>query len=165
MDTTDRFHLPLLAAGQMQKEIWHNEALATLDLVLGGTIEGAAAATPPATPRAGSLYLVASGASGAWAGHDGQLAAWLASGWRFIVPAEGLCLTERLTDLEWRRTASGWSTGQINANQLVIGGLQVVGARGAPIAAVSGGTTIDAEARACLTSILSALRTHGLLET
>lgn len=165
MDTTDRLHLPLLAAGQMQKEIWHNEALVTLDLMLGGTIEGAATATPPITPQTGSLYLVASGASGVWAGHDGQLAAWLTSGWRFIVPVEGLCLTERLTGLEWRRTASGWSTGQINANQLIIGGLQVVGARGASIAAASGGTTIDAEARACLSSILFALRTHGLLET
>lgn len=44
-----------------------------------------------------------------------------------------------------------------------IGGVQVVGARRPAIGDPSGGTTIDAEARAALTAILGALRTHGLI--
>lgn len=165
MDTTERLDLPLLAAGQMQKEAWHNEALALIDLMLNGVIEGAVTAAPPASPLAGSLYLVGTGATSAWAGRDGQLAGWLPSGWRFIVPPEGLRLTERATGFEWRRLATGWSIGQVKANQLVIGSQQVVGARGAAVANPSGGSTIDAEARACLQALLSAVRTHGLIET
>ena len=164
MDTTERLDLPLLTAGQTQKEPWHNEALALIDLVVDGVIEGAAMAAPPALPLAGSLYLVGTAASAAWTGRDGQLAGWLPSGWRFIVPPEGLRLTERASGIEWRRLANGWSIGVVKANQLVIGGQQVVGAREAAVAAPSGGSTIDTEARACLQDILSALRTHGLIE-
>ena len=34
-----RLAMPLLAAGQAQKEIWHNEALAMVDLLLQGAVE------------------------------------------------------------------------------------------------------------------------------
>lgn len=53
----------------------------------------------------------------------------------------------------------------MKAVQLIIGGVAVVGARGAAIASPAGGSTVDAESRTCLQSILSALRTHGLIET
>ena len=165
MDSTQRLALPLLSAGQMQKELWHNEALALVDLLVGGLVEGAATASPPASPLVGSLYLVGASATGAWSGRDGQVAGWLTTGWRFVVPPEGLRLTERSTGLDWRRLGSGWSVGQMKAVQLSIGGVAVVGARGAAIASPAGGSTVDAESRTCLQSILSALRTHGLIET
>lgn len=80
MDTTSRFKLPLLAAGQAQKEAWHNESLLLIDRLLGGVIEGGASATPPGSPSADGLYAVAAGASGAWTGQGGLLAAASPSG-------------------------------------------------------------------------------------
>lgn len=53
----------------------------------------------------------------------------------------------------------------MRGDRLVIGGQQVVAARGAAIAAPSGGAIIDAEARTALSAILSALRLHGLIAT
>jgi hypothetical protein len=47
----------------------------------------------------------------------------------------------------------------------LIAGQQVVGGRLAAIASPSGGTTIDAEARAAVTQILATLRGHGLIGT
>jgi hypothetical protein len=44
-----------------------------------------------------------------------------------------------------------------------LGGLVVVGAWGAAIAAPAGGTTIDVEGRAAISAILAALRSHGMI--
>lgn len=165
MDTTTRFGLPLLAAGQSQKEAWHNESLLIADRLIDGLVEGAATADPPATSSLDGLYAIATGASGAWAGQDGMLAAYSSSGWRFIAPVEGMRLIERGSGQEWRRTASGWEVGRLQAHEVYCDGQKVVGARAAPIATPTGGTTIDAEARAGLAAVLAALRGHGLIGT
>src|SRR5690606_34673197 len=43
----------------------------------------------PLTPPAGDRYIVADGASGAWAGKDGMVAAFQDGGWRFLQPRDG----------------------------------------------------------------------------
>lgn len=163
MDITTRLKLPLLAAGQAQKEAWHNEALLLVDRLLAGVIEGAASATPPGSPTADGLYAVAAAATGAWAGQDGMLAAYSSSGWRFVAPAEGMRLVERASGQEWRRLAGSWEIGRVQAHELYIDGVKVVGARSGTIAAPTGGATVDTESRVCLAAILAALRTHGLI--
>jgi hypothetical protein len=55
--------------------------------------------------------------------------------------------------------------GVVRGSSLVLGGVQVVGSRGAAITAPSGGTTIDSQARSTIGQILAALRQHGLIET
>ena len=47
----------------------------------------------------------------------------------------------------------------------MIGGVKVLGARGAAIADAAGGATIDTQARAAVAQILAALRTHGVIAT
>lgn len=44
---------------------------------------------PPATPSAGDCYIVASGATGAWAGHDGAVAVFDGSAWVYGTPRAG----------------------------------------------------------------------------
>lgn len=45
---------------------------------------------PPGTPNAGDRYIVASGGTGAWSGHDDEIAEWDGvSAWDFHVPSEG----------------------------------------------------------------------------
>lgn len=58
-----------------------------------------------------------------------------------------------------------WEIGQIRGATLILGGQQVVAARGAAIASPSGGATVDSQARGAVDLILAALRQHGLIET
>jgi len=64
--------------------------LKALDTLIGTTIISDALATPPASPAAGDTYIVAASGTGAWAGKDGQVAAYIDSAWKFIVPKRGL---------------------------------------------------------------------------
>src|SRR5688500_11114552 len=95
MDQTARFAIPLLAPGQQQKELFHNEAVQRISLLLCPVVEGSPVANPPANPVIGSCYLVASGATGAWTGQDGALAGFTDGGWRFVAPVEGMRVLNR----------------------------------------------------------------------
>ena len=64
--------------------------LKALDTLIGTTIISDALATPPASPAAGDSYIVAASATGAWAGKSGQVATYIDSAWKFIVPKRGL---------------------------------------------------------------------------
>ncbi len=76
-------------------------ALATIDLLVNGSIEGVPIGAPPAAPMLGVVYRVASaGASGAFEGREGLLAGYGAGGWRFVVPVDGMRFTERTTGIE-----------------------------------------------------------------
>jgi len=61
-------------------------------------------------------------------------------------------------------TGTAWSDGNWPVATLTIGDQQVVGARLETVPSPSGGTTIDAEARAAVDAVIVALRTHGLIE-
>lgn len=99
MDGTARWALPLLFAGQAQKEITHNEALVLVDALLHGRVESADLDNPPGAPAIGQCWIVAGGASGDWAGHAGAVALWTDGGWRFIAPRTGLsvAVADRVT--------------------------------------------------------------------
>lgn len=44
---------------------------------------------PPGGESVGDRYIVAAGATGAWAGHDDEIAEWGGANWSFTVPTEG----------------------------------------------------------------------------
>ena len=163
MTDTPRTQLPLLAAGQAQKEITHNEALLRVDGLIHPVLESRFLTIPPATPLSGQLWLVAPAATGAWATQIGNLALWTDGGWRFMAVPAGF--------LAWARTefmfvwydGSFWHNGDWPVSSLKIGGIAVVQAQQAAILAPTGGTTIDTQARATLGQILLTLRGHGLI--
>ena len=165
MGASARFALPLLAAGQAQKEVVHNESLQLLDLIVAAGVEEEPLAAPPTDPQVGATYIVGTGATGEWAGHDQCLAGYTAGGWRFIVPREGTLAYVVSASVWIVFRAGSWETGAIRGQSLMLGGEQVVSTRGAAIAAPAGGTTVDAQARSTIGLILSALRTHGLIES
>lgn len=140
-------------------------ALAVVDFIVRGSVEGAPVAAPPSSPVIGTFYRVATGASGAFAGHEGELAGWTAGGWRFVAPVEGVHLTERGSGVELAYLGGAWTSGSVRASKVVIGGIKVLGARGSAIAEPSGGAVVDAQARLAVGQILAALRTHGLVAT
>ena len=137
-----RFALPLLFAGQAQKEIYLNEALALVVALLHGAIEGTANA-PPSAPVDGTCWLVGSAPTGDWAGASGKLAARQGGNWLFIAPRDGIRLLNR-------------ATGQ---DMLYSGGWKFPARPSTP----AGGTTIDNEARTAIGQIISALATAGLI--
>lgn len=163
MDETPRWALPLLFAGQAQKEIFHNEALMLVDALLHGRVESADLSAPPGAPTQGQCWIVAAGASGDWSGQVGAVALWTAGGWRFIAARPGLRVA--VADLDHVLFYDGtiWRADAIRGDGVYIDEERVVGMRRAAIAAPSGGSVIDGEARSTLADILAALRGHGLI--
>lgn len=142
--TTPRLALPLLFAGQSQKEFTLNEALVRADLVLHCTVEGEVAA-PPATPLAGQAWLVGANPSGAFAGHTAAIAGFTAGGWRFVAARTGLRVYDRSSQ-GFRHFTDAW---------------QRCVAPATPV----GGTTIDQEARTAIANVIQKLIAAGILAT
>jgi len=163
-EKTARLGLPLLQAGQAQKEVLHNEAITVLEGLAIGLVEEGPRNDPPALPEFGALWIVGPAPTGSWSGQAGAFALWTEGGWRFVPPVEGLAVRVKGSGLTLERRTTGWTGGEVAATALSIGGEQVVGARAPAIADPSSGSMVDAEARATLGSILVALRTHGLIE-
>ncbi|RDE04815.1 DUF2793 domain-containing protein [Sphingomonas aracearum] len=162
-DTTDRLALPLLAAGQAQKEMAHNEALALLDLLVQPAVEAIGLDLPPADPAEGACWVVGPAPVGDWADQAGALAGWTAAGWRFVPAFDGARVWSRQGACDARFVDGAWRIGVVQGRALMIDGQQVVGPRGPAIADPAGGTMADAEARAAIGAILTALRAHGLV--
>jgi hypothetical protein len=139
--TSPRWALPMLFAGQAQKEFTVNEAHALADLLLHPAVSGEAS-TPPATPADGECWIVGADATGEWAGRDGALAGRQAGAWLFATPRDGL----RVLDV---------ATGQ---QVLYAGGWRRAAAPEAP----AGGTTVDSEARAGIAALVAALINCGI---
>lgn len=158
-----RLALPLLAPGQAQKEMWHNEALALLDIAVQATVEDMNRNAPPATPQPGQCWIVGAAPVGDWAGHGSAIAGWTAGGWRFVAPRVGLRARHLPSGQEAVYDGTQWNRGEVNGARVMIDGRQVIGARGAAIPVPTGGNTIDAELRACVETILITMRSHGLI--
>lgn len=136
-----RHALPLLVAGQAQKEFFVNEAFARIDALLHPAIEGEAT-EPPAAPQPGECWLVAAPATGPWAQHEEELASWDGTQWTFCTPHEGMMLFDR---------AAG-------ARIVFRTGWQRITRPAAP----AGGAVVDSEARAAITLMRDMLATLGL---
>lgn len=89
MDHTPRLSLPFIMPSQAQKHVTHNEAIEALDALVQPVVVSRALTTPPASPLEGEAWIVAEAATGAWAGHGDEIAAWQSGAWRFLDPAEG----------------------------------------------------------------------------
>ena len=140
--TTPALGLPLLIAGQAQKEFFVNEAFCLLD-ALNARAVAASQPSPPAVAAEGSCYRVTAPATGAWTGRENTLAVQIGGAWRFIAPAEGMVIFDRATD------------------RLTIFRTQWHPAALVPLPA--GGTVIDSEARTAITALITALQTVGVL--
>lgn len=165
METTARHALPLIAPGQAQKELTHNEALTALDMLAHPAVVAVGTATPPGAPAPGQCWVVGASPTGAWAGQADALACWTEGGWRFLPPREGLAVWTGAATGFAQYTGGAWRDGVVAGNTLRVGGIQVVAAQQAAIATPAGGTTVDAQARTAIAAILAGLRAHGLIAT
>lgn len=143
-EVTPRLKLPLMAAGQAQKEVTHNEALLLIDCVAMPFSQAAPQNLPPPAPVAGQCWMVGPSPSVAWAGEAHRLACWTDAGWRFADLPVGALVVEAGSGRRWCRISTGWQAPPT-------------------IAAASGGTVIDNECRTALAAIISALVGAGLI--
>ena len=63
---------------------------------------------PPASPQAGDRYLVASGATGDWTGHDNEIAEYNGSAWEFTTPNDGMAVWVEDEDILVVYNGSAW---------------------------------------------------------
>jgi hypothetical protein len=109
MTDTPHLGLPLIAASQSQKHVTHNQAIVVLDAIVMLSVVDSTHTTPPASPSEGDRYKVASGATGAWAAWDLNIALYTSGQWVKLVPKKGwLCFDEATGALTvW--TGSSWT--------------------------------------------------------
>lgn len=139
--TTTNFSLPLLFAGQAQKEFFVNQSLTLVDALMTNSALDSIS-TPPTNPGEGAVYRIVSSADGDWAGHDDEIAIFIGSAWHFVTPKTGQTLFDVQSGAFLHYNA-GWQS---------------------PVepAQATGGTTIDTEARQMLAGLVEALQKAGV---
>ena len=160
---TARLALPLLQAGQAQKEMTHNEALTQIDMLVHPLVESAGVEMPPASPARGQSWIVGAAPTGAWTGQAHAIAGWTDGGWRFVAPVEGMAAQVRDRGHPMTFDGSIWTDAAVRADGYYQGGVRIIGGRGAAISEPFGGAIIDAECRATVGALLATMRAHGLI--
>ncbi len=116
MSDTPRFAMPLLDAAQAQKHVTVNEALMRADLLGAGRVEERGRAAPPAAPADGEVQIVGAGATGGWAGHDGELALYLNGGWVFVPPWGGCAVWVAAEGARLTWNGGAWVAGHLGGS-------------------------------------------------
>lgn len=163
MATTPDLGWPLIATQQSQPEVTHNQALLLVQALLVGAISQTN--TPPGSPVDGDLYIVGTAPTGAWAGRANKLALRYGGAWQFVPGVnsagtaiamgarhEGLRVYSQALNALMVWTGSAWV-----AQYALTAGVQ------AAIPDATGGSTVDAEARAAVNAVLAALRAVGVV--
>lgn len=158
-----RLALPLLQAGQAQKEVTHNEALTAIEVLTQPVAQTLGDNAPPPSPATGQCWIIGTAPTGDWAGQAGAIAMWTDAGWRFTPAFDGMAVWVTALSLWAHRHDGAWTAGEERAAKITIGGVQVIGSQQSSITMPSGGTLIDTEARAGITAIILTLRAHGLI--
>lgn len=139
--TTPVFELPLLFAGQAQKEFTLNQALSLIDLGLQHTVT-ASLSTSPSDPEPGSCYRIVDSAAGDWTGREDMIAMRIGDAWHYLEPFAGMRVFDQQAGVLVHYD-SAWKTA-------------------AAPAPASGGTVIDAEARQMIFELIEELRKIGV---
>lgn len=105
---TPHLALALMAEVQEGAELLFNDVVNRLDAIVQLSVIDRTRTTPPGgTPAEGDRYIVAAGATDAWAGKDDQIAIWY-GGWDFIVPIPGFRVWVVAESLWLRRDGTFW---------------------------------------------------------
>jgi hypothetical protein len=110
-ETSPLLSLPYIQPAQAQKHVTHNEALRRLDALVQLAVDSRAVTDPPVDPADGARFIVASGATGDWAGQDGSVALNVGGGWLFLTPNTGwqAWVADEAVAVTW--TGSLWQAG------------------------------------------------------
>ncbi|MES2983895.1 MAG: DUF2793 domain-containing protein [Pseudomonadota bacterium] len=107
MATTPNFGVTLVDPSQAQKEVTINQAFGLMDAVTASAVVDKDLATPPGSPVAGLLYIVAASPTGAWSGKATYLT-YFDQVWRFVAPQTGMRLWVRDESLYYQFNGTAW---------------------------------------------------------
>lgn len=107
-DFTSRFGMGYILASQAQKHVTHNEALRMLDGIVQASVLDSTRTAPPASPSAGDCHIVASSATGAWEGWDGDLAFYVDGAWYRLDAVEGARVWDQNVSQLVVRVGASW---------------------------------------------------------
>lgn len=111
MTTSPRVGFTDLTAGQAVPETTVNEIGRRVEQGAGHFIfKDRDLATPPGSPADGDCYLVAASGTGAWSGHDGDIAFYMNTSWLFIEVIEGYTAWINDENLLVGYNGSSWAT-------------------------------------------------------
>ena len=139
--TTPKYSLPLLFAGQAQKEFSINQALTLIDTMLMPCVS-ASLTSPPASANDGECFRVSASASGDWTGHEDEIAVRIGDAWQFVQPVIGMTVFDQADATYWH-----YNTTWRNASEPTV---------------PTDGSVVDIEARMALTELIQALRNLGI---
>jgi len=139
---TRNARLPLLYAGQAQKEFFVNQALTVLDALSPRAVV-ASLSEPPAQALDGDCFRITDPAAGSWSDKSEQIAISVGGSWHFVSPAEGTLVFDRAAGY-WLTYRSGWQFATAPAEP-------------------AGGTVVDVEARTAIAQLLQTLEEIGWL--
>jgi Protein of unknown function (DUF2793) len=108
MTDTPNLALPFIEGSQAQKHVTHNEALRILDAAIQIAVLDLTRTSPPSSPAEGERHVVASGATGAWAGQGNAIASWQDGAWAFLVPRTGWCIWSVADDVVFVFDGTHW---------------------------------------------------------
>ena len=89
MTTTTQLVLTNLVNNQGSAAETVNDSLAWIDALMFLAVKDRDLTAPPGGEVTGDRYMVATGATGVWAAHDGDIALYLNSTYYFRTPREG----------------------------------------------------------------------------
>ena len=161
MPQTPRLALPLLAAGQSQKDVTHNDALLALDRLVAVAAASRSRASPPAAPAIGEVQIVPDAGIAAWGQPAGTLMHWQGAGWLAVPPRDGqivLVADEAIMLVHRGSWQALWPVAG-----LAIAGRTVLAAAPVVVAAPTGGATVDVQARTAIATLIAALQQQGIL--
>jgi hypothetical protein len=161
MPETPRLALPLITAGQTQKDVTHNDALLALDRLVALAVESRSLPTPPPTPALGSCYIVSAAGAAAWGHPAGTLLHWQGAGWLAQTPRDGQIVM--IADESAMLVHDGSWQAQWPVTGLRIAGRTVLAASPDAVALPSGGSVVDSQARATLAVLVAALQQQGIV--
>jgi hypothetical protein len=107
---TVKLQLPLIAGGQAQKHVTHNEALLLLDALVSGGVVSSTVTAQPGSPAEGDLYAIGATHTGAvWASFANHtLAYYRDNAWVNITPREGWRFYDQANNYDIIFNGSAW---------------------------------------------------------
>lgn len=120
MADTANLILPLMSAAQSQKHVTHNEAVLRLDVLVQLAVKSTTLTAPPGAPADGDRYLIATGATGAWAGKDLNITYYSSGAWVFLPPRKGWLCWDEVNGLllTYKGAPTYWVQDLVNAASL-----------------------------------------------
>jgi len=108
MSATPNLNIDYMVDAQAGAYIVVNDALNIIDALIQLSVKDRDLTAPPGGESNGDRYLVDTPATGAWTGHEGDIAAYY-DGWIFITPKEGFTMWVDDEDTHLDFDGSSWS--------------------------------------------------------